>query len=54
VNIPNNNSAGSIEPQADRAVAASLGLFNRLDKLNATKSLSEALQLRISMDIMFA
>lgn len=44
---------GAPEPQpdhADRAVAAALGMLDRLDKLNATRSLGEPLQLRISIN----
>ncbi len=44
---------GAPEPQpdhADRAVAAALGMLNRLDELNANKSLGEPLQLRISIN----
>ncbi|MFS8117111.1 MAG: adenylate/guanylate cyclase domain-containing protein, partial [Microcoleus sp.] len=44
---------GAPEPQpdhADRAVAAALGMLNRLDKLNANNSLGEPLQLRISIN----
>jgi len=44
---------GAPEPQpdhADRAVAAALGMLNRLDRLNASSSLGEPLQLRISIN----
>jgi len=44
---------GAPEPQldhADRAVAAALGMLNRLDELNANNSLGEPLQLRISIN----
>lgn len=44
---------GAPEPQpdhADRAVAAALGMLNRLDELNANNSLGETLQLRISIN----
>jgi adenylate cyclase len=44
---------GAPEPQpdhADRAVVAALGMLNRLDELNANKSLGEPLQLRISIN----
>jgi adenylate cyclase len=44
---------GAPEPQldhADRAVAAALGMLNRLDQLNAHNILGEPLQLRISIN----